>query len=224
MTKFDKTEEWLQEKYRYQNMGPNEIADLDQCNVTAGAISRWINKFDIEKRHRDESWLQKKYVEENLTSYEIAEICEVCSQTVLNNLDRHEIDRPSNDETWEVYEAPLEGVTGSDHPCWGITGEQHHNYDPDRIDQSWRESGDWRWIRNRVRDRDNNTCQICENTDELHVHHIVPVSEGRRKLDPQNLMTLCGDCHREVHSEYYNSESSSQTEQDWVAPEEAAYQ
>jgi len=222
MTKFDKTDKWLREKYRYQNMGPTEIADLEECNVTPGAISRWVKKFGITKRHRDEEWLQQKYVEENMTSTEIADICDVCSQTVLNNLEKFDIDRPSNKEKWSVYEAPLKGVTGSDHPWWGRTGEDHPRYKGE--DYSWRKSPEWRRIKKMVRNRDNNICQICENKNELHVHHIVPVSEGGQKFDPENLMTLCGDCHREVHSEYYNSDSVNSAERDWVAPEEAVYQ
>lgn len=34
----------------------------------------------------------------------------------------------------------------------------------------------------------------------LNVHHIKPVSEGGGD-EPENLITLCKDCHKEVHHE-----------------------
>lgn len=34
----------------------------------------------------------------------------------------------------------------------------------------------------------------------LNVHHIKPVSEGGGG-EPENLITLCKDCHKEVHHE-----------------------
>jgi predicted DNA-binding protein YlxM (UPF0122 family) len=251
---------WLRENYRFTSRDKKDLAE--ECGLSWNpTISRWLDKYDIIKLHRDEEWLRKKYIDEDLTCVEIAEnhvpyevsnatvqhyvrelgiqkpyhresvlremYCEknmstieiadefdVSQAAIWRNLDKHDIDMVSVEDRWEVYENPMKGVTGED----------HHHYDPDRVDQDWRHSSEWNQMKEGVRDRDNNTCQICENQDELHVHHIVPVSEGGRKLDPQNLMTLCGNCHREVHSEYYNSDSSSQAEQDWVAPEEAVYQ
>ena len=39
-------------------------------------------------------------------------------------------------------------------------------------------------------------CQFCGSYDNLHVHHIVPVSVNPAgELDLSNLMTLCPTCH-----------------------------
>jgi 5-methylcytosine-specific restriction protein A len=40
-------------------------------------------------------------------------------------------------------------------------------------------------------------CQCCGRTDKLEVHHIEPVHKNpKRELDPDNLITLCGQhCH-----------------------------
>ncbi|WNF07467.1 HNH endonuclease [Brevibacillus borstelensis] len=41
-------------------------------------------------------------------------------------------------------------------------------------------------------------CQNCGRADDLHVHHIVPLSMGGRNV-LSNLATLCGVCHGKVH-------------------------
>lgn len=40
-------------------------------------------------------------------------------------------------------------------------------------------------------------CQACGRTENLAVHHVIPVSfDERRELDPENLITLCTQpCH-----------------------------
>lgn len=67
--------------------------------------------------------------------------------------------------------------------------------------------------RNHMFRRDDYTCQMCHTehrlinehgiplptTDgQLDLHHIIPVSEGGTDA-PDNLMTLCRDCHRKLH-------------------------
>lgn len=40
-------------------------------------------------------------------------------------------------------------------------------------------------------------CQACGRSKNLQVHHVIPVAfDKTRELDPENLITLCGDpCH-----------------------------
>lgn len=46
--------------------------------------------------------------------------------------------------------------------------------------------------------KDNFKCVKCGSNENLHTHHIRPVSKGGKStLD--NLITLCEDCHREIH-------------------------
>ena len=63
-----------------------------------------------------------------------------------------------------------------------------------------------------IRERDGNRCSICGRTNvELHVHHIVPLSE-KGGNDPSNLMSVCVDCHRKLHDgphEDFTAEISS---------------
>ncbi|MBE0567041.1 MAG: HNH endonuclease [Krumholzibacteria bacterium] len=55
-------------------------------------------------------------------------------------------------------------------------------------------------LRRRVLARDGYACQApgCRHTQHLQVHHRLPRAQGGRTV-PENLVTLCGRCHRELH-------------------------
>jgi len=48
-----------------------------------------------------------------------------------------------------------------------------------------------------VLERDHNKCQICNSRGNLHIHHIIQRRNGgNHNID--NLITLCGSCHRHI--------------------------
>lgn len=55
-------------------------------------------------------------------------------------------------------------------------------------------------LRRRVLARDGYACQApgCRHTQHLQVHHRLPRAQGGRTV-LENLVTLCGRCHRELH-------------------------
>lgn len=58
---------------------------------------------------------------------------------------------------------------------------------------------EWKTLAHAIRAQDGMRCVVCnEKNAPLHVHHIVPLSEGGTN-DPINLVTLCGECHRRQH-------------------------
>ncbi len=61
----------------------------------------------------------------------------------------------------------------------------------------------WMWyrIRHYVLERDGNVCQICGQDAEGHaqIHHIVWRCHNGSD-HPKNLMVVCEECHRQVHS------------------------
>lgn len=65
---------------------------------------------------------------------------------------------------------------------------------------------DWYSRKKRVKKRDNWECQSCgekggpRGTVQLHVHHIVPKSEGGSH-ELSNLELLCDQCHAEIHDD-----------------------
>jgi len=52
----------------------------------------------------------------------------------------------------------------------------------------------------KVKDKEfHKVCECCGKETNLHVHHIIPRDEGGPHI-PENLITLCGSCHRSVES------------------------
>lgn len=52
---------------------------------------------------------------------------------------------------------------------------------------------------------DKSKCPMCENCGSnicLHVYHILPRhSHPELAMDKENLMVLCEECHKKIHSE-----------------------
>jgi hypothetical protein len=59
-------------------------------------------------------------------------------------------------------------------------------------------SYDWRQKRNLVIENDYHNCTKCQSKDNLQVHHMTYENVG--KEDIRDLITLCRDCHTEIHS------------------------
>lgn len=95
-------------------------------------------------------------------------------------------------------------------PYWrGVTGEKHPSYKggltPER--QSVYSSKEWVEAVKTVWARDNAICQNCgkdhrdeKNRGTFHIHHIVSFQVKELQTEPSNLVLLCKDCHKFVHS------------------------
>lgn len=87
-------------------------------------------------------------------------------------------------------------ATGKKSPAWrgGITPERQKLYSTD----------EWKNIRFQVLNRDKKICQKCgihyTKGVSLHIHHVVSFMILDKRLDIDNLITLCDTCHRWVHS------------------------
>ena len=89
-------------------------------------------------------------------------------------------------------------------------GVDHHNYNPnltdeERLKNRYRMSdGDFRVWANLIKDRDNYTCQICnQHRGNLNSHHLNGWNAfPEQRFDLDNGVTLCTDCHKEFHSQY----------------------
>lgn len=92
-----------------------------------------------------------------------------------------------SDECLSKYRSEI--IRGEDNPNW--KGGYGHYY-----------GSDWQEVRDKIRLRDNNTCQVCGfTTDErfIPVHHIIPVREFMPEPNDAhyeaNLAQVCRSCH-----------------------------
>jgi len=53
-------------------------------------------------------------------------------------------------------------------------------------------------FRSRVLKRDGHSCRNCGSNEDLHVHHIVPISNGGNDIE-SNCVVLCSSCHGRTH-------------------------
>ena len=88
------------------------------------------------------------------------------------------------------------------------SGENHPRYNPDLTEEE-REKGRYiqgllEW-RNEVYERDNYTCQCCGDNKggNLNAHHINGYNNHKHlRIEIDNGITLCEDCHKEFHMIY----------------------
>jgi ribosomal protein S27E len=94
--------------------------------------------------------------------------------------------------------------TGENHWHWkgGISNERH-------LSMAHKEYKDWR---NDVFERDEYTCQKCSQIGgELRAHHIYNYADyPELRLDVDNGITLCEECHRKFHSINGNTTNKEQ--------------
>ena len=58
------------------------------------------------------------------------------------------------------------------------------------------------WIRKKVLELDDYTCQMCGSKDKLHVHHEIPQKRNLMlALDVDNCLSVCIPCHIWVHTQ-----------------------
>lgn len=76
--------------------------------------------------------------------------------------------------------------------------ENHYNWDGGRDRYRGK---NWDKIREKILDRDNYKCQICEAKKNLHIHHKIPFNDFDDEEEANkssNLVTLCCSCHMKV--------------------------
>lgn len=93
----------------------------------------------------------------------------------------------SSDDGYEISRARYS-------PRWRLG----HNVDP--TTQGERKTREYRAWRTAVLARDNDQCAMCPATTGLHVHHVKDFAlYPDLRLDPDNGITLCVDCHSAEH-------------------------
>jgi hypothetical protein len=139
-----------------------------------------------DAQYKSESWLREQYVDLHRPTTEIAQECFVNITTISHYLNKYHIPRRTQAESLVLSGA----VRGSKNPAWkgGCA--------------KWDYAFNWKATARRIRMRDKYTCQACGLTKKrwgvgLHVHHI---DQDKTHNSDDNLISLCAQCHREVHA------------------------
>lgn len=144
--------------------------------------------------YKNADWLRTEYVDKQRPAADIADQFGVDENTVLKFLRKYDIPRRTQAESLR-----LSGATaGANNSAWkgGTTPERQRLY----------KTLEWRQLVQSVFARDGFTCQRCgdqrnSRDNRFHAHHIELWSDAPdRRTDPDNLVTLCRNCHQWVHS------------------------
>ena len=84
-------------------------------------------------------------------------------------------------------------------------GERNHQWKEEKHDRKVYYTREWKEWRRLILERDDYICQMCGETEgRITAHHILPKRDYPKLIfNVDNGITLCLDCHSEVHfSEY----------------------
>lgn len=116
------------------------------------------------------------------------------TQPMLNELKKRMEENPQKYKDIATNNLP-KNVSGEKNGNWkgGKTKEQRDF----RTQYSTKFSN----LRKEILLRDENKCKLCGSSDNLHIHHIIPLSETHlTAFLRMNLITLCKDCHVKTDS------------------------
>lgn len=79
----------------------------------------------------------------------------------------------------------------------------------------------WDKVKVVVKNRDSNLCRVCLEKERIRpmkiVHHIIPVEDNKKLIyEPNNLISVCDLCHRDIHSAYDKTEQSKKEMQNYL--------
>lgn len=186
-----KSATWLEAEYIGKKRTANDIAK--EVGRDAKTVWSWLKKFGIPTRPRggESSSGSFKKGQTRPAGWKHSEATKKRLRELALADGRHPWGK-GNDPYWR-------GKTGEQHPSYkgGLTPERQAVYSS----QEWIEAVKVVWT------RDNATCQLCgvhHNTAKMrgtfHVHHIVSFQIKELRTKPSNLVLLCKDCHKFVHS------------------------
>lgn len=183
------TKEWLIDQYITQGKDANQIGR--EIGRDGKSVWNWLSLYGIHTRPRGHitsnlvrdgsAWIGRKHSPESREKIRLASIAD------------GRVPFLKNGEHW------LKSAEKKDHPKWrgGITPDRQAVY----ASEEWVESVKAVWA------RDNAICQRCgKNHNEekyrgqFHIHHIVSFQVKELRTDIDNLVLLCKECHKFVHS------------------------
>ena len=181
------TREWLENKYVIEGLDCVQIGRI--VGRDPKSVWSWLKDFGIPTRPRGANWRQlphdgfkgKKHTAE--------------AREKLSRIAKAE-GRVPYDPAVGSY---MKGRKGASTPNWkgGITPDRQAFY----LTEDWREACKAVWARAKARcERCGKHHNVTEVRGTFHVHHIVSFKVVALRAEPSNLVLLCRECHRFVHS------------------------
>jgi len=199
--KYESLKDEIIDLYVNQQLNGREIAK--KLGVDRKAIYIRIRRYGIQKspnqimkehysKHPQKSFeldrdvLYKHYIVDKMGIPEIAKLYNVSTHPITDLMEKYNIPRRSFIEA-----AELRDFFGPNNPCW----RDGRGLEPYPI--GWGS----KILKNKIRERDNYTCQKCGITQEqcgekLSIHHIDYIKEN---IDLNNLISLCRRCNAVVN-------------------------
>jgi hypothetical protein len=186
------SDEWLRGKYEGEGLTANDIAQIVQRDPKR--VWEWLRDAGIQTRPRG--------------SYNTFALSGMTESPAKGRKHTPEAIARITEGRRRV---PREAYAGNGHYLRGLRGENHPNWKgghtPER--QAFYATPEWRAAARAAWARDLGVCQRCTRKayrtknplERWHLHHIVSFSKSvELRAEVSNLVTLCPDCHRWVHS------------------------
>lgn len=193
--------------------GWERLRDAVDLRLSETGIASWSKPMRLAVNgipaYRDPEWLQAQR-DKGLSARAISEIAGASVDTIKGAFRRYDIRCTNPRAVWR---------TAHTKPPWN-KGRRYCNILTRGVPRNARvkrgaESHLWRggisperkligaWTVNaafRVHKRNGFRCVLCDGARDLHAHHLDPVAHNPlRAYDEANLVTICGNCHRELH-------------------------
>lgn len=207
--------DWLHQKYVIEGLGTVQIGRLVSrhpkrvyewlVNLGIPTREKWHGNVPDCKPFHDPVWLAAEYAK-GRSPYDIAEELGVASGTIYKYLAKAGIETRAAAETTRLS-GKQQGAKGERNAMYGRKGSASPTWKgghtPER--QAFYNTQEWAVACLAAWKRDDATCQRCETrkSDESQkycVHHIVSFAVAHLRAEPSNLILLCDECHRWVHS------------------------
>ena len=183
------TKEWLVDEYINKNKSSDQIAR--EIKRDAKRVWEWLKYYNIPTRSRGTDYGQLFVKGHKL---------------MLGFKHSDETKKIMSDISIKDKRVPW--GKNNVHPFKGKKGIEVHSFKggltPER--QAFYSSVEWVEAVKKVWKRDKAICQRCkklhnnENRGTFHIHHIISFQKREFRAELENLVLLCKECHRWVHS------------------------
>lgn len=183
------TKEWLFQKYITEQLGTYEISKL--VNRNPKRVYEWLIGYGIPTRTKNESIVafnkRPETREKRGNSRRGIKMTDIQKEKI------------SIARTGKHYP----NLQGSRNGMFGRTGNRSGNWKggctPER--QAFYSSLGWKNVLRFIWGRDKGVCKRCgDKKQNIHIHHIISFAHKKTRVDRNNLITFCQDCHLWIHS------------------------